>query len=112
MKVYRLGGCTESMRSLELGTERDFRIDTLLIRNCFIVVMIRLTGLVPWELEFPFHVALHLPSFRRAAHSFGITERIGAFGNSKNQPAMEAGNEIPRSPNLRSSDTYVERKYI
>jgi len=34
--------------------ERDFFIDNLLVRIHFIIVMIRWTGLVPWEFEFPF----------------------------------------------------------
>ena len=34
--------------------ERDFFIDNLLVRIHFIIVMIRWTGLAPWELEFPF----------------------------------------------------------
>ena len=34
--------------------EREFFIDNLLIRIHFIIVMIRWTGLAPWEFEFPF----------------------------------------------------------
>jgi len=34
--------------------EREFFIDNLLARIHFIVVMIRWTGLAPWEFEFPF----------------------------------------------------------
>jgi len=34
--------------------EREFFIDILLVRNHFIIVMIRWTGLAPWEFEFPF----------------------------------------------------------
>ena len=33
---------------------RDFYIDNLLVRIHFIIVMIRWTGLAPWECEFPF----------------------------------------------------------
>ena len=43
-------------------TERQFFIDNLLIRIHFIIVMVRWTGLAPWEFEFPFQAALHLPS--------------------------------------------------
>ena len=32
----------------------EFFIDNLLVRIHFIIVMIRWTGLVPWEFEFPF----------------------------------------------------------
>ena len=35
-------------------TEREFFIDNLLIRIYCIIVMIRWTGLAPWEFEFPF----------------------------------------------------------
>ena len=35
-------------------TEREFVIGNLLVRIHFIIVMIRWTGLAPWEFEFPF----------------------------------------------------------
>jgi len=34
--------------------EREFFADNLLVRHHFIIVMIRWTGLAPWEFEFPF----------------------------------------------------------
>ena len=34
--------------------EREFFIDNLLVRNHFITVIIRWTGLALWEVEFPF----------------------------------------------------------
>ena len=34
--------------------EREFFIDHLLVRVHFIIVMIRWTGLAPWDFEFPF----------------------------------------------------------
>jgi len=34
--------------------EREFCIDNLLVRIHFIIVMIRRTGLAPWEFKFPF----------------------------------------------------------
>ena len=34
--------------------EREFFIDNLLVRIHFIIVMMRWTGLAPWEIEFPF----------------------------------------------------------
>ena len=37
-----------------LTRERVFFIDSLLVRIHSIIVMIRWTGLVPWEFEFPF----------------------------------------------------------
>ena len=36
------------------AAEREFFIDSLLVRIHFIIVMIRWTGLAPWEFEFPF----------------------------------------------------------
>jgi len=39
---------------LRAGAEREFCIDNLLVRIHFIIVMIRWTGLAPWEVEFPF----------------------------------------------------------
>ena len=37
--------------------EREFFIDNLLVRIHFIIVMIRWTGLAPWEFAFPFRPA-------------------------------------------------------
>jgi len=37
-----------------IRSEREFFIDNLLVRVHFIIVMIRWTGLAPWEFEFPF----------------------------------------------------------
>ena len=34
--------------------EREFFVDNLLVRIHFIIVMIRWTGLAPWDFEFPF----------------------------------------------------------
>ena len=36
------------------AAEREFFIDNLLVRIHLIIVMIRWTGLAPWEFEFPF----------------------------------------------------------
>ena len=38
--------------------EREFFLDNLLVRINFIIVMIRWTGLAPWEFEFPFTFSL------------------------------------------------------
>ena len=48
---------------LLLSREREFFIDNLLVRNQFIVVMIRWTGLAPWEFEFPGRCQLHRDQF-------------------------------------------------
>ena len=44
------------LEDTSLGKEREFFIDNLLVRILFIIVMIRWTGLAPWEFEFPFPV--------------------------------------------------------
>ena len=41
--------------------QREFFVDNLLVRIHFIIVIIRWTGLAPWEFEFHFQAALHLP---------------------------------------------------
>ena len=41
-------------RTSKACRERDFFVDNLLIRIHFIIIMIRWTGLAPWEFEFPF----------------------------------------------------------
>jgi len=38
--------------------EKEFFIDNLPVRIHFIIVMIRWTGLAPWEFEFPFSGSL------------------------------------------------------
>ena len=48
---------TRELAASELAAqvkEREFFIDNLLVRIHFIIVMIRWTGLAPWEFEFPF----------------------------------------------------------
>ena len=39
---------------IHMAGERELFIDNLLVRIHFIIVMIRWTGLAPWEFEFPF----------------------------------------------------------
>ena len=46
---------------------REFFIDNLLVRVHFIIVMIRWTGLAPWEFEFPFPGSL-TSTFRRTGY--------------------------------------------
>jgi len=47
-----VGALSPSRHAVE--REREFFIDNLLVRIHFIIVMIRWTGLAPWEFEFPF----------------------------------------------------------
>jgi len=44
----------EKTKRKQRGVKREFVIDNLLVRIHFIIVMIRWTGLAPWEFEFPF----------------------------------------------------------
>jgi len=57
------GAASDSLpASRVIFLEREFFIDNLLVRIHFIIVMIRWTGLAPWEFEFPFPGSLiHLP---------------------------------------------------
>ena len=43
-----------SLTPLLPASEREFLIDNLLVRVHFMIVVIRWTGLAPWEFEFPF----------------------------------------------------------
>jgi len=49
--------------------EREFFIDNLLVRILFIIVMIRWTGLAPWEFEFPFPGSLTSTVLVPGAHT-------------------------------------------
>ena len=53
--LTRIGGPIHRVLLLRpRPVEREFFIDNLLVRIHFIVLMIRWTGLAPWEFEFPF----------------------------------------------------------
>ena len=41
-------------RGQRVAPQREFFIGNLLVQIHFIIVMIRWTGLAPWEFEFPF----------------------------------------------------------
>ena len=65
MDVMGIGGRLEGgagVPSIRVP-EREFVIDNLLVRIHFIIVMIRWTGLAPWELEFPFPGSLTCTNF-------------------------------------------------
>ena len=49
-----MNACSECGGTGRIQVERDFFIDNLLVRIHFIIVVIRWTGLAPWEFEFPF----------------------------------------------------------
>ena len=66
-RLYARGAALQARPGLRRRclSEREFFIDNLLVRIYLIIVMIRWTGLVPWEFDFFFQVALalHLPSY-------------------------------------------------
>ena len=46
--------CTTNFDEIVIARERELFIHNLLVRNHFTIVMIRWTGLAPWEFEFLF----------------------------------------------------------
>jgi len=69
MHSLRLGdGLVERLHQRRHLPERDFLIDNLLVRVHFIIVMIRWTGLAPWEFEFPFPGSLTSTFLAPATH--------------------------------------------
>ena len=65
-----------------LCVQREFFIDNLLIRIHFIIVMIRWTGLAPWEFEFPFPGSL-ISTFlaRRRSTPWPLRGDVHSFPN-------------------------------
>ena len=59
---------TELNLERRLAREIEFFIDNLLVRIHFTIVMIRWTGLAPWEFEFPFP-GRHISTFLALARS-------------------------------------------
>ena len=55
--------------------EREFFSDNLLVRIHFIIVMIRWTGLAPWEFEFPFPGSLTSTFVVQVPHTLGDSEQ-------------------------------------
>ena len=58
--------------------ERFFSIDNLLVRIHFIIVMIRWTGLAPWEFEFPFPGSLTSTFLPQVVNWKNVAERYNA----------------------------------
>ena len=58
------------------GREREFFIDNQLVRIHFIILMIRWTGLAPWEYEFPFPGSL-TPTFLEPAPQASSAAGLG-----------------------------------
>jgi len=59
--------------------QREFFIDNLLVRTHCIILMIRWTGLAPWEFEFPFPGSLTSTSLERSVSSQGWQCRLCVF---------------------------------
>ena len=64
--------------SAPAGTGREFCIDNLLVRSHFIILMIRWTGLAPWEFDSLFQVALL--SYRQVQRSCRARGKPGDEG--------------------------------
>ena len=72
-------------------TERELFIDNLLVRIPFIIVMIRWTGLAPWEFESPFPGSLTSTFLPQDQH-FGIEHSFLASTQRSTSPP--AGGEV------------------
>ena len=85
------------------GPEREFFIDNLLVRTHFIIVIIRWTGLAPWEIESPFAGSLtstFLVAGTFTSGTYGLSDysEVGISGlRYKNDNS--AGTSGPVSPN-------------
>jgi len=66
--------------------EREFFIDNLLVRIHLIIVMIRWTGLAPWEFEFPFPGSRTLCASRHQAAA--ETPGLQGYLAHKNPPPV------------------------
>jgi len=79
-------------------SEREFFIDNLLVRIQFIIVMIRWTGLAPWEFEFSFpgsHTSIFLGGVsrttrgeKRANFKYGIVRFVLVTGGVCHDPPV------------------------
>jgi len=80
-KVHNLFLVTKVVRQ---SREREFFIDNLLVRNHFIILMIRRTDLAPWEFEFPFPGSL-TSTFLGVSPPFGRVKlpRSSEYGTYK-----------------------------
>jgi len=73
---------TLSLSLSRFGKRESFFIDDLLVRVHFIIVMIRWTGLAPWEFEFPFSGSLTstFPGFGNLLEQSGGIVEVNAPG--------------------------------
>ena len=82
----------ELVRCCEPSEEREFFIDNLLVQIRLIIVMIRWTGLAPWEFEFPFPGSLTSTSLTweqtsvgSQASSFSLVPEHSSFDRTKDK---------------------------
>jgi len=89
--------------------QREVFIGNLLVRIHFIIVMIRWTGLAPWEFEFIFQVALHLPSCERFVLHCRTTGASTAPCTSRRMccPTHCASYCAPCQPHLRAFPGWI-----
>ena len=79
---------------------REFFIDNLLVRIHFIIVMIRWTGLAPWEFEFPF------PGSRTSMGSAHTPARTGGISELTDYPKVDALGPWFKSVNFKGRRHY------
>jgi len=89
-----------------LSLSREFFIDNLLVGIHLIIVMIRWTGLAPWELKFPFPGSLTSRAVRQVFQKSMIHMPDGALAVLKRvDPPRCIGNSGDTTPEFRSDFT-------
>jgi len=84
-----------------MTSNAPFFIDSLLVRMHCIIVMIRWTGLAPWELEFPFPGSL-TSTFLNPKHNpqgFMTDAEIKAMEKEVTTPNEPSTRNRPSTPN-------------
>ena len=86
--------------------EREFFIDNLLVRIHFIIVVIRWTGLAPWEFELPFPGSLTstflAPPAEPPARRVGLKHPLNFFGLYRS--SLESG-DLQCKPGVSKTTT-------
>jgi len=78
-------------RTLNAGAEREFFIDNLLVRVHFIIVMIRWTGLAPWEFKFSFPGSLTSAFLLQALL---LSDALGDAAKKRGYPLTLEGKQV------------------
>ena len=68
--------------------EREFFIDNLLVRIHFIILMIRWTGLAPWEFEFPFRRYPTIKLFKGVKSNKNLKKPVDYPGTLNPEPQL------------------------